>query len=128
VQKDSVSTWAIFMSASLVGGVITSIVVGRQLLRLPVLRNLVLIPSMSSQLAGGSSRFTAQAVTPTGTTQVEVGQEGTAFGDLRPSGIARIGGQKIDVVAQGQYVEKGAPIVIVEVAGNRCVVREVNQS
>ncbi len=128
VQKSSVTTWALFMSGALVGGVVTSVVLGRQLLRLPLLRNLVLVPSMSTQPAEGSSRFTAQAVTPTGTTRVSVGQGGHAFADLRPAGIAIINGKKVDVVAQGQYVEKDAPIVVVEVAGNRCVVREVKKS
>lgn len=128
VQKDSVTTWALFMSCALAGGVLLSVVFGRFLLRLPILRNLVLVPSLAGQLSGGTSRFTAQAVTPSGTTQVEVGEEGEAFGDLRPSGVALLNGRKVDVVAQGQYVEQGARIVVIEVAGNRCVVREVTKT
>lgn len=53
-----------------------------------------------------------------------VGQQGTALSDLRPAGTARIGGRRVDVVSRGEYLRKGAALVVEEVAGNRVVVRE----
>ncbi|MCE5250449.1 nodulation protein NfeD [bacterium] len=51
------------------------------------------------------------------------GAEGTAISDLRPAGVALIGNRRLDVVTDGEYIEKGSPIVISEVHGARVVVR-----
>jgi membrane-bound serine protease (ClpP class) len=50
------------------------------------------------------------------------GKHGTAASPLRPAGIADIEGQRVDVVSDGEFVERGAPIVVVRVDGNRIVV------
>ncbi len=50
---------------------------------------------------------------------------GTALTQLRPSGIADINGQRVDVVTEGDLIERGAQIKVVAVEGARIVVREV---
>ncbi len=50
------------------------------------------------------------------------GKSGVALSDLRPSGTARIGSDRVDVITRGEMVEKGAPVVVVQVDGNRVVV------
>ena len=52
-----------------------------------------------------------------------VGQEGEALTDLRPSGIARIEGRRVDVVADQDWIEHGQAIKVVKTEGNRIVVR-----
>lgn len=52
-------------------------------------------------------------------------QTGTAYTNLRPSGTAIINGQRVDVVADGQMIERGAPVKVVQVEGARVVVRAV---
>ncbi|MBL6757497.1 MAG: hypothetical protein ISQ11_13950 [Planctomycetes bacterium] len=47
---------------------------------------------------------------------------GVVEADLRPAGMARIDGRRVDVVSRGEPIEKGAPIVVVEVSGNRVIV------
>jgi membrane-bound serine protease (ClpP class) len=42
---------------------------------------------------------------------------------LRPAGIARIEGARLDVVTDGEYVEAGEPVEVTRVDGNRIVVR-----
>jgi membrane-bound ClpP family serine protease len=54
-----------------------------------------------------------------------VGAEGVAQSALRPAGIARFNGQRVDVVAEGQYIDAGARIRVVAVEGNRVTVREI---
>ncbi len=54
-----------------------------------------------------------------------VGREGEAQMDLRPAGIVVIDGRKVDVVTSGELVEKGKRVRVVEVEGNRIVVRAV---
>jgi len=44
--------------------------------------------------------------------------------DLRPAGIALVGGRRLDVVANTGYIEKGDSVVIVQSDGNRIVVRK----
>jgi membrane-bound ClpP family serine protease len=52
-------------------------------------------------------------------------KEGVANTVLRPSGTADLDGVKMDVVTQGEYVEKGAKIKIVKVQGRRIVVKQI---
>ena len=49
---------------------------------------------------------------------------GVALSQLRPSGIATINGQRVDVVTEGGLIERGAAIKVVAVEGARVVVRE----
>jgi len=55
-----------------------------------------------------------------------VGQDGTAVTDLRPSGTARIGEERIDVVTEGEYVPLGSRVQVVRSDGYRHVVRKVS--
>lgn len=50
---------------------------------------------------------------------------GTALSNLRPSGMANIGGRRVDVVTEGGMVERGTPVRVVAVEGMRVVVRAV---
>jgi membrane-bound serine protease (ClpP class) len=54
-----------------------------------------------------------------------VGLEGVALTDLRPSGLARIGDERVDVVTLGDFIPHGTSIRVVRVAGNRVTVREI---
>ncbi len=52
-----------------------------------------------------------------------VGRVGTAVSDLRPAGIARIDGRRVDVLAaEGEYIEAGVAIVVARIAQNSVVV------
>jgi len=53
------------------------------------------------------------------------GATGVALSDLHPSGIADIGGQRVDVVSAGDYIAAGQPIEVVLDEGYRRVVRRV---
>ncbi len=53
-----------------------------------------------------------------------VGAEGSSETTLRPAGKARIGGRLVDVVSEGEFIEKGAPLRVVRLEGNWVVVRE----
>jgi membrane-bound serine protease (ClpP class) len=54
-----------------------------------------------------------------------VGSEGVAKTDLRPAGIAVFGGERIDVVSEGGFVEKQTAIKVVAVDGPRVIVAPV---
>jgi membrane-bound serine protease (ClpP class) len=77
------------------------------------------------------NRVLAMKFTQTGYTGAQmqykdlVGQEGVALTALRPAGMARFGDKKVDVVSEGEVVDRDARVRVVEVKGNRVVVRAV---
>lgn len=52
-----------------------------------------------------------------------IGKTGTAFTQLRPAGTALIDGKRVDVVTEGQLIEKGTSVRVVGVEGLRIIVR-----
>lgn len=55
------------------------------------------------------------------------GKEGITISRLRPTGIALIDNKRVDVVTEGVFIEKNRPIKVIEVEGNRIVVKEINK-
>ncbi|NQT92644.1 MAG: hypothetical protein HQ559_07780 [Lentisphaerae bacterium] len=53
------------------------------------------------------------------------GKYGRTVSDLRPSGFATIEGTRIDVISRGEMISAGVDIVVLEVEGNRVIVKEV---
>ena len=51
-----------------------------------------------------------------------IGKTGAALTPLRPAGIADLDGVRLNVVTEGDYIERGAPVRVVRVTGNRIVV------
>lgn len=52
--------------------------------------------------------------------------EGTTVSACHPSGVARINNQRVDVVSEGEFIERNKPITVVAVQGTKIVVRELN--
>ena len=50
------------------------------------------------------------------------GQTGRAVTVLRPAGIAEIGGKRLDVVTQGEFIPEGSSLRVEAVEGSRIVV------
>jgi len=63
------------------------------------------------------------AATEEKTSGVVVGDEGVAITPLRPSGKALFHGKPVSVVTEGDFLEEGERVVVIEVSGNRIVVR-----
>ncbi|ODS33619.1 MAG: putative membrane protein [Candidatus Scalindua rubra] len=51
--------------------------------------------------------------------------DGVALTTLRPSGIANIKGNKIDVISEGEMILKNTRIKVIDVKGNRIIVKPV---
>ncbi|MEH7379905.1 nodulation protein NfeD [Bacillus sp. JJ1533] len=54
-----------------------------------------------------------------------IGKQGIALTTLRPSGTAIINNERVDVVTQGNYIEKDTKVEVIKTEGSRIVVREV---
>lgn len=57
-----------------------------------------------------------------------LGHSGVASTQLTPSGKARFEGQLVDVIADGEVIDRGTEVVVVEVQGNRVLVRSAGGS
>jgi len=87
---------------------------GRYLPRSERFNQLVLVPDLSS-----STGFTSAD-----THDELIGRKGVALTPLRPAGIADIDGERVDVVTSGEFIDKGASILVRSARGSRVVVRE----
>lgn len=56
-----------------------------------------------------------------------VGHAGVALTALRPAGAADIGGERLDVVSEGEFIAPGTPVVVTRSDGYRHVVRAATQ-
>lgn len=56
-----------------------------------------------------------------------IGRTAETTTPLRPSGAIELDGERIDVVSEGSYIDKGKHVIIVKVEGSRTVVRELEK-
>jgi membrane-bound ClpP family serine protease len=105
--------------AAMLGVVAAAVLLQRWLPRAPILRELLLEPPAGEEAAEISRR---ESLVDLGGF---VGSRGTTTTQLTPSGKARFGEMLVDVITDGEVVERGARIEVVEVQGNRVLVRKV---
>ncbi len=53
-----------------------------------------------------------------------IGSEGVALTVLRPSGTADFNGVRLDVVSEGDFIQKGSAVIIDKIEGHRIVVKQ----
>ncbi|GJQ59890.1 MAG: hypothetical protein D8M57_13390 [Candidatus Scalindua sp. AMX11] len=58
-------------------------------------------------------------------TEELLSSEGVAVTTLRPSGTANISGNRVDVISEGEMIAKNTRVKVIEVKGNRIVVKPV---
>ncbi|MGB2984316.1 MAG: NfeD family protein, partial [Phycisphaerae bacterium] len=101
--------------SSMVASLIGMVILGRFLPRMPVFRRIVPANPTPSEVAVGDP-YSGLA---------RVGDVGETAGPLHPSGKARFGSQLVDVVTQGEYLDTGMQVEVIERRGNRVVVRAI---
>jgi membrane-bound serine protease (ClpP class) len=113
------------LTISLGAVVAIAAVINRYLPHIPIFNAIILHPPNSQASAQGPKLRTNAAGFDDDSPFVDLyGLTGTAQSVLRPAGKARFGDRLVDVVSNGPYIQAGAPVEVVEVAGNRVVVRE----
>jgi membrane-bound serine protease (ClpP class) len=78
---------------------------------------LVLKAAIANTSSGGREGAVVEEV-------VASGLSGVAESFLRPAGIARFGDKRVDVVSEGDFIEKGESVIIVRTHGNRVIVKK----
>jgi membrane-bound ClpP family serine protease len=116
----SLGTALTTVGAGLVAGMAAAVVIGRYLPNIPYASRLVLQPPEDPVDTGEPER-TQEGLAATAL----LGAIGVAATTLRPAGKAQFGEQFLDVTAEGDYVNPGARVQVIEIEGNRIVVKEV---
>ena len=124
-QFATFGTSLLIVACSLAVFAAAAAVLSRYFGSLPLFNRLVLPPAPSAAAAecqgvvqGGDRRAGAAA-------EIGVGDWGVAVSPLLPAGKARFGHRLVDVQTDGAFVERGRQVRIVEMQGNRIVVRDV---
>jgi membrane-bound serine protease (ClpP class) len=95
-------------------------VVARFLPSLPGTNRLMLVPPTEDSLNDPISILPGA-----GQAARMLGKTGTAISVLRPAGSAQFGDEIIDVVSEGDFIGLGSSIQVIEVEGNRIVVKAI---
>jgi membrane-bound serine protease (ClpP class) len=103
------------LGIALAGTVVIAAILARFLPKTSFFHQLV------SQTASGVSFVAAQEAQQ----EARIGQIGVAISPLYPGGKAQFGDQILDVLTQGEMVEKGRPVKIIGHTGSDAVVEEV---
>ena len=108
------------VAIGLVGGMTVAIGLARYLPNIPYVNRLVLEPPQEHEGAGDAD------VTQLGfRSSALLGAIGVAATTLRPAGKAQFGDQFLDVTAEGDFVDAGTRVQVIEIEGNRIVVKQV---
>lgn len=114
------ATWDSMLSAlgqvalSILVAIIAALILVRYFPRLPFGKRLILETNLQAQEGYESSPADDHRW---------LGKQGLAISDLRPAGIARFDGERVDVVSDGTFIDAGHSIEVVRIDGNRVVVR-----
>ncbi len=99
-------------------GFMTFVVATRRYLpQAPLFRRMILAPPAAEEIAELEDREALANYSNL------IGTCGVAATDLRPAGKAEIDHELIDVIAEGEPLDRGTPLVVVEAKANRVVVR-----
>jgi len=108
------------MLVGLIGGFVGFAVVTKYFDNIPGIDRLTL-QSVSPSAAGAPAQpVSGDEVIGDG--EAVVGATGRAATDLRPAGTVEFEGRTLDVVTQGEWIEHGSPVKVIEVRGSRIVV------
>ena len=110
------------ISFGFIGFVLLAWLLTKYLPKLEFLSGLILVPAVAKQ---GDEVEVSMTAPPEGeTVSVNVGDLGVVVSTLRPTGKAKFGEKIVDCVAVAEFLDKGTMIEIIEIHGNRVVVKE----
>jgi membrane-bound serine protease (ClpP class) len=119
----SLSSGVTALAVGFAGFLAAAWLLARYLPKIPFLSGLILAPVMAT--VGRSGAQVSMTRPPDGArASVRVGDVGQVISTLRPAGKARFGDAIVDVVATGEFLNRGASVEIIEIEGGRVVVKK----
>jgi membrane-bound serine protease (ClpP class) len=117
-------TWGVVgISMGFAGFIVLAWLLSKYLPRIKFLSGLILVPTVPIQ---GGEMYVSMTTTPeSNTANVKVGTVGEVVSILRPTGKAKFGDTIVDVVAEAEFLDKGTEVKIIEIRGNRVIVKKV---
>jgi len=100
---------SLILMAELLAGTVLTILWMRYFPKTPLGRKYILDPSTAAHAPTEPEKW--------------LGHEGVALTDLRPAGSARLEGEKVDVITNGEHLESGTRVKVVRVDGPSIFVR-----
>ncbi|QDU59777.1 hypothetical protein Pan216_06090 [Planctomycetes bacterium Pan216] len=125
-------SWEMLTNLSIILGVIflfagAAVASARYLPAFPYLRHMVLAPPEQVEENDAEASYYGEEESGAASQYDHLlNQTGVAMSTLRPAGRMELDNEYFDVVAQGEFVDAGTPVKVVEVYQNRIVVRPSN--
>ncbi len=123
---ESLSSGVVALALGFGGFVLLASILSRYLPRLRFMRGLILVP-ISAASAGGAPRVSMTRPPESSGPAVQIGDLGEVTSRLRPAGKARFGDARVDVVATGEFLDKGTRVEIIAINGSRVVVKPADE-
>jgi membrane-bound serine protease (ClpP class) len=117
-------TWGVLgLTGGFIGFVVLAWLLAKYLPKMQFLSGLILVPTAAK--LGTEVEVSMTTLPESKTIGVNIGELGKVVSRLRPTGKAKFGDAIVDVVAEGEFLEKGTAVEIIEIHGNRVVVKAV---
>jgi membrane-bound serine protease (ClpP class) len=104
----------------IIGFVIAAYFLARYLPKVEFLSGLILNPSVPKK--DKDAEISKTSPPEESGRLLKAGDRGIVLSTLRPAGKAGFGQAVVDVVAEGDFIDKGSEVEIIEISGNRVVV------
>jgi membrane-bound serine protease (ClpP class) len=121
--------WTIFtngvlgLSLGFLGFIVLAWLLTKHLPKLQFFSGLILVPSIPKQW--GETQISMTTSSESKTAGIKAGDRGVVISTLRPTGKVRFGDAIVDVVAQAEFLDKDTSVEIIEIRGNKVVVKAV---
>jgi len=119
----SLSSGVIGLAAGFSGFLLLAWLLSRYLPKIPFMSGLILSPAVAAAGRGGS-QVSMTSPPESASVGVQSGDVGEVISTLRPAGKARFGDAIVDVVATGEFLNRGTQVRIIEIHGGRVVVKK----
>ena len=117
-QLETLAGTLLMIFASGVAFTICAVIISRRMGTLPVFNRLTLAPPVADDVRRRGEGMPEPFAPP----PVGVGDVGTAHTPLRPGGKARFSDHYVDVLTDGDFIDRGCPVRVVRISGNQTVV------
>ncbi len=121
VEWSDFTQGVIGLSLGFGGFIILAWLLSKYLPKIPFLSGLILIPAFAKR--GGTMQVSMTKPVESEIAGINVGDIGEVVSTLRPTGKVRFGDAIVDVVAEGDFLNIGTRVKIIEIHGNRVVVK-----
>ena len=112
------------LCTSVISVIVLAMLLNRMMPRIPFLNRLMLHPP-GMETDPNAPLLKPELADADNPNRQLIGLQGTAISMLRPAGKIQIGERYLDVVSEGPFIDEGEQVEVVQVIGNRIVVRQV---